>query len=115
MLYAVIKISCILACWLLLLSVLAVLDGSKVLVERTPCLCPLMCPFGFSRIRGKIGDIIDVDERLGEIISASDGFNLHGLCWKTCCRMKISYGLFNNWEFIHAVYGFWYVFGHECL
>ena len=37
------------------------------------------------------------------------------LFWKTFWRMKISYGSFNTWEFIHIVYVLWCVFGHECF
>ena len=45
MLYAAINMLRLISCWLLVLSVLAVLAGSSVFVERMPCLCLLMCHF----------------------------------------------------------------------
>ena len=69
----------------------------------------------FFRPREIFGDIIDVDEWSGEIVFSSNGFEPRGFCWKTCLRMKIYYGLFNTWEFINVVYGFWCLFGHKCM
>ena len=84
MLYAVINMSCLLSFWLLFLSVLASLGwfessgGVKAvsLSSHVSFLC-------FSKIRGNFGDILDVDERPGEIVFAPDGFEPRGLCWKT--------------------------------
>ena len=45
MFYAVIKMQCLLSCWLLVFSVLEVLAGLTVLVDFMPCLFPLMCTF----------------------------------------------------------------------
>ena len=54
--FDVIKMSCLLSYWLLVLSVIVLLAGSTVLVESTPCLCPLMCPFYVSSDSG--GDLV---------------------------------------------------------
>ena len=42
----------------------------------------LLCFFIF---REEFGDILDVDDWPGEIVSASGGFETRGFCWKTCC------------------------------
>ena len=83
-----------------------VLTGLTVMLERTPCICTLICDFCVSSNSGKNYDIINVDDWPDEIVSVSDGFEPRRLFWKTYCRMRISDGLFNNWEFIHIVYGF---------
>ena len=69
----------------------------------------------FFRFREEFGGILDVDGWPGEIVYPSDGFDPRGFCWKTCYCMKVYYGWFNGWEFIHITYGFWCGFGHACL
>ena len=70
--------------------------------------------FCFFRIRECFGDILDVDEWPGEIVSTSGGVEPRGCFCKTCCCMKVSYGSLNNLELINVIYGLWCVFGHEC-
>ena len=69
----------------------------------------------FIQTQGGFGYILDVDEWPGEIVSTSGGFDPRGFFWKTCFCMKLYCGSFDTWEFINFVYGFWCVFGHECL
>ena len=71
-----------------------------------------LCIFVF---REESGNIINFYEFPGEIVYASGGFEPHGFCWKTCCCMKVSYGLLNTWDFINFICGFWCVFCHECF
>ena len=85
-------------------------SGRVYFLSFSSCVS-FLCLF---RISGNFGEILDVNEWPGEIVSLSYGFEPRGFCWKTCERIKISYGLFNNWGFIHIVYCFWCVFGHEC-
>ena len=115
MLYDAIIMLCLFSCWLLVLS--SLLPWRILLFWCIGCLvfflsCAL---FMFLQIQGEISYILVVDDWPSDIIYLSNSFDLRGFCCNYCRSMKVYYGWFNDWEFIHIIYGFWCVFGHACL
>jgi hypothetical protein len=61
---------------------------------------PLLSFLGFREV---LGDVFDIDERPGEIISFAKSFEPGGFCWEARRAMEVPNGRFDAEEFIYVV------------